>query len=140
MLEQVYKTIMDLPDDIVVLIPSLKSPSVLAELKRIRQKIKNKIKIGKTRLMNENSKPTTSSSSYDFYNSENKSRTTSFTNEFDKSTGNQFGNRLFNSTQNESTCGNNAVNGSYTYIWINNLTDKVNLSSYLKPKDRLSVN
>ncbi|XP_025411035.1 Bloom syndrome protein homolog isoform X1 [Sipha flava] len=139
-LEQVYKTVMDLPDNIVVSIPSLKSPSVLTELKRIRQKIKNKIKIGKTRLMNENSKPSTSSSSYDFYNSENKSRTTVFTNEFDGSSNNQFGNRSLNSTQNESTYDNHAVNGSNTNLWINNLSDRINSSSYLKPRERLSIN
>lgn len=61
MLDQVYNIVLNLPDNIVTSIPSLKSPSVLVELKRMRQKLKNKIKIGRTRLMNEYSKPSTSS-------------------------------------------------------------------------------
>jgi len=59
MLEQVYNTILSIPDTVVGSIPSLRSPSVLVELKRMRQKIKNKMKIGKTRLMNEQSKSST---------------------------------------------------------------------------------
>lgn len=60
MLEQVYNIILSIPDTVISSIPSLKSPSVLVELKRMRQKIKNKIKIGETRLMNEQSKSSTS--------------------------------------------------------------------------------
>lgn len=66
MFEQVFNIVLNIPDNIVVSIPSLKSPVVVNELKRMRQKIKNKIKIGMTRLkndeeiMNEYSKPSTS--------------------------------------------------------------------------------
>lgn len=130
---------MDLPDNIVVSIPSLKSPSVLAELKRVRQKIKNKIKIGKSRLMNENSKPSTSSSSNNFYNSENKSNAY-FTNEFDKSTDYQFENTSLNSTKYGSTCDNNIVNVSNTNVLIGNLSNRDNSSPCLKPRERLSIN
>jgi len=56
MLEQVYNIILSIPDTVVASIPSLRSPSVLVNLKRMRQKIKNKMKIGKTRLINEQSK------------------------------------------------------------------------------------
>lgn len=139
MLEQVYKTIMDLPDNIVVSIPSLKSPLVLAEMKRIRQKIKNKVKMSETRLMNENSIPYTSSSSNNFCNSENKSRT-SFSNEFDRSTDYQLKNRSLNSSKYGSSCDNNVVNGSNTNVLIHDLTDRVNSSPCLKPRERLSIN
>jgi bloom syndrome protein len=40
MLENVYNIILSIPDTVVVSIPSLRNPSVLIRLKRMRQKIK----------------------------------------------------------------------------------------------------
>lgn len=72
MLEQVYNTILNIPETIVVSIPSLKSPSVLTELKRIRQKLKNKMKMGQTRLTNEYPKSATSTASSTYSQHENQ--------------------------------------------------------------------
>lgn len=83
MLEQVFNIVLNIPATILVSIPSIKSPSVVTELKRMRQKIKNKIKMGTTRLTNEYSKPSTSRNN-NFCIPENKSRT-SFVNGFDTS-------------------------------------------------------
>lgn len=74
MLEQVFNIVLNIPDTILVSIPSIKSPSVVTELKRMRQKIKNKIKMGTTRLTNEYSKPSTSRNN-NFCIPDSKSRT-----------------------------------------------------------------
>lgn len=83
MLEQVFNIVLNIPDTILVSIPSIKSTSVVTELKRMRQKIINKIKMGNTRLTNEYSKPSTSRVN-NICVSENISKT-SFVNGFDTS-------------------------------------------------------
>lgn len=83
MLEQVFNIFLNIPDNILVSIPGIKSPSVVTELKRMRQKIKNKIKMGNNRLTNEYSKPSTSRNN-SFCIPENKSKT-SFVKGFDSS-------------------------------------------------------
>lgn len=82
MLEELYNLILNIPDTVIASIPSLKSPSVLMELKRMRQKLKNKMKVGEKRLMTAYSKPSTSSNNMV---SESKS-STSFINVIDLST------------------------------------------------------
>lgn len=96
MLEQVYSVILNIPDTVIMSIPSLKSPSVLTELKRLRQKIKNKIKIGKTRLMNDYSKPSTSSNNNQSneFNESNTSTNKWFNNHSDFQTNNTPPSRL----------------------------------------------
>lgn len=148
MLEEVYNIILNIPDTIVFSIPSLKSPSVLVELKRMRQKIKNKIKIGKTRLMNDNSKPTTSSSNNDLYNHENKSKI--FLNGFNTSTDFQHEKQTFNSPKYGST-DNSGLNTSYNHTnvfnnsnsnkWFDSRSDfQNNTNTDIYSRERLSVN
>jgi len=146
----VYNIILNISDTIVFSIPSLKSPSVLVELKRMRQKIKNKIKIGKTRLMNEYSKPTTSSNN-NLYNPENKSRT-SFLNGFDTSTNSQHERQTFNSSKygsantdnsklNTSYNNTNVFNNSNTNKWFDSQSDfQNNTNRDIYSRERLSVN
>ncbi|XP_025200785.1 Bloom syndrome protein homolog isoform X2 [Melanaphis sacchari] len=146
MLEEVYNIILNISDTVVFSIPSLKSPSVLVELKRMRQKIKNKIKIGKTRLMNEYSKPTTSSNN-NLCNTENKSRT-SFLNGFDTSTDSQHEKQTFNSPKYGSTnTDNTRFNTSYN-VFNNSNTNKLydsrsdfqnNTTTDIYSRERLSV-
>ncbi|XP_026809821.1 Bloom syndrome protein homolog [Rhopalosiphum maidis] len=150
MLEEVYNIILNISDTIVFSIPSLKSPSVLVELKRMRQKIKNKIKIGKTRLMNEYSKPMTSSNN-NLYNPENKSRT-SFLNGFDTSTNSQHERQTFNSSKygsantdnsklNTSYNHTNVFNNSNTNKWFDSQSDfQNNINRDIYSRERLSVN
>lgn len=151
MLEEVYNIILNISDTIVVSIPSLKSPSVLVELKRMRQKIKNKIKIGNTRLMNEYSKPTTSSNNK-LCNSENKSKT-SFLNGFDTSIDSQHEKQSFNSSKygpthtdnsrlNTSNNNINSFNNSNTNKWFENRLDfqtNTNTNTDIYSRERLSV-
>jgi len=150
MLEEVYNIILNIPDTIVFSIPSLKSPSVLVELKRMRQKIKNKIKIGKTRLMNDNSKPTTSSNKNNLCNHENKSKT--FLNGFDTSTDFQHEKQTFNSPKygstntdnsrlNTSYNNTNVFNNSNTNKWFDSRSDfQNNTNTDIYSRERLSVN
>jgi len=127
MLEQVYNIILNIPDYIVASIPSLKNPSVLAELKRMRQKIKNKIKIGKTRLLNEDPTPSTSCNNNISYR-ECESRT-SFTNDFDTSSDSQHERQNLNYTDNSRL--NTTYNRTNTFDdtnitnnkWFNNQSD-----------------
>jgi len=147
MLEEVYNIILNISDTIVFSIPSLKSPSVLVELKRMRQKIKNKIKIGKTRLMNE---PTTSSNN-NLCNPENKSRT-SFSNGFDTSTNSHYEKQTFNSPKygttntynsrlNTSYNHTNVTNNSNSNKWFDGRSDFQNNSNTdIYSRERLSVN
>jgi len=137
----VYNIVLNISDTIVSSIPSLKSPSVLVELKRMRQKIKNKIKIGKTRLMNE---PTTSSNN-NLCNPENKSRT-SFSNRFDTSTSQ---NETFNSPKYGTTnTDNSRLNTSYNHTnnsnsnkWFDGRSDfQNNTNTDIYSRERLSVN
>lgn len=106
LLEQVYNAVLNIPDTVVVSIPHLKKPSVLVELKRMRQKIKNKMKIGKTRLMNDCPKQSTSSSN-DIYDLENQSQTC-FVSEFDTSNNFQHDKQLLNNSKYESDTSNNS--------------------------------
>jgi len=148
MLEEVYNIILSISDTIVFSIPSLKSPSVLVELKRMRQKIKNKIKIGKTRLMNE---PTTSSNN-NLCNPENKSRT-SFSNGFDTSTNSHHEKQTLNSPKYGTTNSyNSRLNTSYNHNnvtnnssnstkWFDGRSDFQNNSNTdIYSRERLSVN
>lgn len=79
MLEQVFNVFLNIPETIIVLIPGFKSSSVLTELKRMRQKIKNKIKIGETRLVNELSKASTSHSDFQMNETPSTKPTFSYT-------------------------------------------------------------
>jgi len=147
MLEEVYNIILNISDTIVCSIPSLKSPSVLIELKRMRQKIKNKIKIGKMRLMNE---PKTSSNN-NLCNPENKSRT-SFSNKFDTSINSHCEKQIFNSPKYGTTNTDNSrlntsynhtdvVNISNTNKWFDGQSDfQVNTNNDIYSRERLSVN
>lgn len=147
MLEEVYNIILNISDTIVFSIPSLKSPSVLVELKRMRQKIKNKIKIGNTRLMNE---PTTSSNT-NRYNPENKS-ITSFSNGFDPSTNSHHEKQTFNfskygttntdnSRLNTSYNNTDVINISNTNKWFDGQSDfQVNTNTDIYSRERLSLN
>jgi len=147
MLEEVYNIILNISDSIVLSIPSLKSPSVLVELKRMRQKIKNKIKIGKVRLMNER----TASSNINLSNPENKSRT-SFSNRFDTSTNSHHEKQIFNSSKYGTTNTDNSrlntsynhtdvVNVSNTNKWFDGQSDfQVNTNTDIYSRERLSVN
>lgn len=150
MLEEVYNIILNIPDTIVFSIPSLKSPSVLVELKRMRQKIKNKIKIGKTRLMNDDSKPTTSSNNNNLCNHENKSKTC--LNGFDTSNDFQHEKQTLNSPKYGSTnTDNSRLNTSYNHTnvfnnsntnkWFDSRSDfQNNTNTDIYSRERLSVN
>lgn len=147
MLEEVYNIILNISDTIVCSIPSLKSPSVLIELKRMRQKIKNKIKIGKMRLMNE---PKTSSNN-NLCNPENKSRT-SFSNRFDSSTNFHHEKQISNSSKYGTTnTDNSRLNTSYNHTDVANISNtnkwfdrqsdfQVNTNTDVYSRERLSVN
>lgn len=147
MLEEVYNIILNISDTIVLSIPSLKSPSVLVELKRMRQKIKNKIKIGKTRLKNE---PSTSSNN-NLCNPENKSRT-SFSNGFDTPTNSHHEKQTFNSPiygttntynprLNTSYNHTNVTNNSNSNKWFDGESDfQNNINTDIYSRERLSVN
>lgn len=149
MLEHVYNIILNIPDTVVLSIPSLRNPSVLTRLKRMRQKIKNKIQIGEKRLMNEYSKPSTSSSCKDFFNSESKSKI-SFINEFDSQCYDQtpnttkFGLTLTdNSRLNTNYNQNNIVDASDTNIsnfQINTPPSLNTTHNDIYTRERLSVN
>ncbi|XP_022183329.1 Bloom syndrome protein homolog [Myzus persicae] len=145
MLEEVYNIILNISDTIVYSIPSIKSPSVLVELKRMRQKIKNKIKIGNTRLMNE---PTTSSNN-NRCNPENKSRT-SFSNGFDTSNNPYHEKQTFNSSKygttntdnsrlNTSYNNTNVINISSTNKWFDGQSD-FQTNTDICSRERLSIN
>lgn len=147
MLEEVYNIILNISDAIVCSIPSLKNPSVLIELKRMRQKIKNKIKIGKMRLMNE---PKTSSNN-NLCNPENKSRT-SFSNRFDTSTYAHHEKQISNSSKYGTTnTDNSRLNTSYNHTDVANISNtnkwfdrqsdfQVNTNTDIYSRERLSVN
>jgi len=146
MLEEVYNIILNISDTIILSIPSLKSPSVLVELKRMRQKIKNKIKIGNTRLMNE---PSTSSNN--LCNPENKSRI-SFSNGFDTPTNSHNEKQTFNSPKygrtntynprlNTSYNHTNVTNNSNSNKWFDGGSDfQNNTNTDIYSRERLSVN
>lgn len=118
-LEQVYNIIVNIPESVITSIPSLKCPLVLLELKRLRQQIKNKLKIGHTRLAKENLTPSASSNT-NFSYTESKPRT-SFTNEFDSSANSQHEKDTSSTTHNQT----NAFNDSNTSTnkWFNNHSD-----------------
>lgn len=122
MLENVYNIILSIPDTVVVSIPSLKNPSVLTRLKRMRQKIKNKIKIGEKRLINEYSEPSTSSSCNNFFNSERKSKIFSI-DEFDF----QYKDDISNSKKYGLTCTDASKLNTTNYQ--NNIIDDSNTNN-----------
>lgn len=148
MLEQVYNIILSIPDTIVFSIPSIKSPFVLTQLKRMRQKLKNKMKIGNTRLINEYHSVPSNSNNYGFGTHENKLRT-SITNEFDNST-NYGTNSSNNSKLNKTSNQNNVCNdvNSITNKWVspdfetNNTLPKRLTSNHtdIYIRERLNVN
>lgn len=148
MLEQVYNIILSIPDTIVFSIPSIKTPFVLTELKRMRQKLKNKIKIGNTRLINERHSVPSNSNNYGSGSLENKSRTC-IVNEFDNST-NYGANSINNSKLNKTYSQNNICNdsNSITNKWVtpdfetNNTLPKrlTSNSSNIYTRERLNVN
>lgn len=118
-LEHVYNMVLNIPDTVIVSIPSLGNPTVITHLKRMRQKIKNKIEIGEKRLVNEYSKSSAITSCNIFLNSESKSRI-SFLNGIDS----QSKDKVLNSTKYGSVCTdailkttnyqNNVIDGSNT--------------------------
>lgn len=135
MLEQVYNAILNIPETVIVSIPGLKSPSVLTELKRMRQKIKNKIKLGETRLVNELSKPSTSDNK--ICNSNSTNYGSDCTNSF-----------KLNTFYNQTNIYND--NNTTTNKWFDNQSDfHMNTISSIKPtsnnsniysRERLSIN
>lgn len=150
MLEQVYNEFLNIPDAVVASIPALKTPSVLVELKRMRQKLKNKIKIGEKRLTNEYSKH-----DKNIFHPESKSRT-SFVDEIDISANSLCENQTSNSSKYETNCPSvsrlstcttyNQTNDNIsTNKWFNNHSDfQTNTSTSnsidIYSRERLSVN
>lgn len=128
MLEELYNLILNIPDTIIASIPSLKSPSVLIELKRMRQKLKNKMKVGEKRLMIAYSKPSTSSNNMV---PESKS-ITSFVNGVDLSI--QYGKQTVNFTKYESYNIVDSESSSTTNKLFNNHSDfKMNSTLTARP-------
>lgn len=51
MLQKVFNMFVDIPKNVAINIPGIRNPSSLPHLKRVRQKIKNKLKVAKTQLL-----------------------------------------------------------------------------------------
>lgn len=135
MLEQVYNVFLNIPDTVVASIPSLKTPSVLVELKRIRQKVKNKIKIGEKRLTNEYSKPSTLSNK-NIFHPESKSRT-SFINEIDVSNS-LCENQTSNFSKHETNC--TSVSRLSTYTTYNQTNDNISTNKWFNNHSDFQTN
>lgn len=130
MLEQVFNIVLNIPDTILVSIPSIKSPSVVTELKRMRQKIKNKIKMGNTRLTKEYSKPSTSRNN-NFCIPENKSRS-SFLNKLDSSSNHLHENQTFDSPVHGPIRTDNNSKLSSTYNKTNMFNESNNTNKWFE--------
>lgn len=50
MLQKVFNMFVDIPENVAIKIPGLRDPSSLPHLKRVRQKIKNKLKLARSQL------------------------------------------------------------------------------------------
>lgn len=151
MLEQVFNIILTIPDTIIQSIPSIQSPLVLTQLKRIRQKIKNKLKIGKTRLTNECYSRPLNLNNNSYGTLENKSRT-SVVNGFDSITNSHDSNYekpTHNSTNyNQNNILNESNSITNTKKWVSpdfqtNNTQPMRLTSNrtdIYNRERLNVN
>jgi len=53
MLEKVFNMYVDIPENVAINIPGLRNPSSLPHLKKVRQKIRNKLKLAKKQLQNQ---------------------------------------------------------------------------------------
>lgn len=163
MLEQIYNIILTIPDTVVFSIPSIKSPLILSQLKRMRQKIKNKMKIGNTRLINECYSIPPNSNNYRFETHKNKSKI-SIVNGFDEITNSHvyrsenqtskstnYGSNSFDNSELNKTCNQNNIyneSNSITNKWISSDFQSNNIlptrlttnHSDIYTRERLNVN
>lgn len=75
MLQKVFNMFVNIPEELAINIPGLRDPSSLPHFKKVRQKIKNKLKIAKSQLKNQqNMSKVESTSVVDFVSDKDEHR------------------------------------------------------------------